>query len=800
MADGASSSGAGAGGRGGGGGESVVIDYGRRRTTCGYCRSTGPTSISHAINISDSRQDHDRWTYVWGSSTFTTHKYYSCFRDTVAHQSFRWLWKSKSTMKIKVFGWLLLSDRLNTRNMLKRRHYNIGDDHDCILCGLHIEETVEHLFFECQFTQPCWASFGLSWQQGGTRLQNVEVAKETWARPLFMGTFLLAAWSIWKERNNKHFRGLWANSLKADDYQALLDRGWRRSGSFLYKPEMERTCCPAYTIRLKASDFICSKEQDRVLKRMQRFLDGELEPQVGSPQCKNNPTKRSLNEPMNSPTLKVSRVSAYEFQTATGPSLDKEDEFISFLSSKINEAIGTCFQGGMVGSDVELPKAVVKTVKPQVKKKVGGAAQEKKGGAVQDLVYSCNISFQLAAVIKRALSEEKRAVLGDLSPNCIAERLVLTMEHHGEIAGFAVKACNGHLNFYSATIQPIQNHTSIDTCAQASDRPTSSKQSSVNKNDARHNKKARKLEFKMARSHFDPEEFALYQRYQTKVHKEKTVTESSYKRFLVDTPIVPIRPRSGDNTVPPCGFGSFHQQYRIDGKLVAVGVVDILPKCLSSKYLFWDPDLAFLSLGKYTALKEIDWIKTTQKSCPSLEYYYLGYYIHSCNKMRYKAAYRPSELLCPVRYEWVRYDAAKPLLDKSLYSVISDFSTMAQDEIPQPHACGPCDESSAKNDHSETPIDEDDEDSESDYDESDMMVDEEMVHSESKGDTAEDCSGVDVENVIMDLSGSRVKYKELHSVVGPIDRRHLSELERQLSRYAKVVGKELSDRIVYSLS
>jgi hypothetical protein len=45
MADGASSSGGAGGDRGGG--ESVVIDYGRRRTTCGYCRSTGPTSISH---------------------------------------------------------------------------------------------------------------------------------------------------------------------------------------------------------------------------------------------------------------------------------------------------------------------------------------------------------------------------------------------------------------------------------------------------------------------------------------------------------------------------------------------------------------------------------------------------------------------------------------------------------------------------------------------------------------------------------------------------------------------------------
>lgn len=29
-------------------------------------------------------------------------------------------------------------------------------------------------------------------------------------------------------------------------------------------------------------------------------------------------------------------------------------------------------------------------------------------------------------------------------------------------------------------------------------------------------------------------------------------------------------------------YGSYHQLYRIDGKLVAVGVVDILPKCLVS--------------------------------------------------------------------------------------------------------------------------------------------------------------------------------------------------------------------------
>ncbi|CAN0544511.1 unnamed protein product, partial [Ectocarpus sp. 8 AP-2014] len=51
-------------------------------------------------------------------------------------------------------------------------------------------------------------------------------------------------------------------------------------------------------------------------------------------------------------------------------------------------------------------------------------------------------------------------------------------------------------------------------------------------------------------------------------------------------------------------YGSYHQLYRIDGKLIAVGVVDVLPKCLSSVYCFYDPDYRALALGKLTALKE----------------------------------------------------------------------------------------------------------------------------------------------------------------------------------------------------
>ena len=53
----------------------------------------------------------------------------------------------------------------------------------------------------------------------------------------------------------------------------------------------------------------------------------------------------------------------------------------------------------------------------------------------------------------------------------------------------------------------------------------------------------------------------------------------------------------------PHGYGSFHQHYLLDGKIIAVGVLDILPASVSSVYLYYDPDYSFLGLGVYSALR-----------------------------------------------------------------------------------------------------------------------------------------------------------------------------------------------------
>jgi arginine-tRNA-protein transferase len=45
--------------------------------------------------------------------------------------------------------------------------------------------------------------------------------------------------------------------------------------------------------------------------------------------------------------------------------------------------------------------------------------------------------------------------------------------------------------------------------------------------------------------------------------------------------------------------------YRVNGKLIGISVIDVLPKCVSSVYFIWDPDWAWASLGKLSALREI---------------------------------------------------------------------------------------------------------------------------------------------------------------------------------------------------
>jgi arginine-tRNA-protein transferase len=172
----------------------------------------------------------------------------------------------------------------------------------------------------------------------------------------------------------------------------------------------------------------------------------------------------------------------------------------------------------------------------------------------------------------------------------------------------------------------------------------------------------------------DQESYDLFIKYQREVHKDPVDrwSKEAYKEFLIDSPLEPTKKHIS---------GTIHQRYYHKGKLIGVSILDILPgHCLSSVYFYYDPDIGSIyNLGSISVLFEI-W---QCKHVFNVPFYYLGYYIHSCGKMRYKADYRPSFLLQRKVsdnnsrfYSWVPLegpDSCKAILDNDPHLLDASF-------------------------------------------------------------------------------------------------------------------------------
>ncbi|RHZ50559.1 hypothetical protein Glove_495g22 [Diversispora epigaea] len=304
------------------------------------------------------------------------------------------------------------------------------------------------------------------------------------------------------EEATSHKFGISADTLLCQDYQALIDRGWRRSGTYIYKPFLHDSCCPQYTIRLDAMKFQPSKSQRKLINRFNRYVEGTYVP------------PKSTNEEDNDEP--------------------PENQPCTTKTKKSNQQVGKEY----------------------------------------DLIESI---------------------------------------HEAE-----------------------------------------------NKENYKHN-----FKIVLEPSSFSHEKYQVYRKYQIEIHKddEDELTENGFRRFLVKSPL-----KSESTNIEGYKYGSFHQCYYLDDKLIAVAVLDILPKCISSVYFFYDPKFAFLGLGTYSALREIVMTKEYYNvELKELHWYYMGFYIHTCPKMKYKGQYKPSDLLDPETYEWHPIERCRSLLDKYKY-------------------------------------------------------------------------------------------------------------------------------------
>ncbi|KXJ97158.1 arginine-tRNA-protein transferase, partial [Microdochium bolleyi] len=146
---------------------------------------------------------------------------------------------------------------------------------------------------------------------------------------------------------------------------------------------------------------------------------------------------------------------------------------------------------------------------------------------------------------------------------------------------------------------------------------------------------------------FTEEKYACYENYQRLVHQDEPddIDRDSFKRFLCDSPLRRTSMKSPKGQESP--LGSFHQCYRLDGKLVAVGVLDLLPSCVSGVYFFYHESISGWSPGKLSALREIGLAQEN-----GYRYWYPGYYIHTCPKMKYKRDFKPQSILDPESLAW----------------------------------------------------------------------------------------------------------------------------------------------------
>lgn len=488
--------------------------------------------------------------------------------------------------------------------------------------------------------------------------------------------------------------GILAESMTPPVYEALVYRGWRRSGIHLYKPTNFESCCPTLTIRLLTDQFHPTKSQAKIQRKLRQLLVEPIQIQTTSVDKTTKNTQRNN-----------SNHSVFESY------LKQKTSILTTLEVMIRQAL--LESKYLVTPETNLsPTNITLKVRPFSKQ------QETQ----QQIVLTSSICAQLAGKTKIPRDPLLQSVLSYLKQQPLNGMPIHSIEAH-EKSGQILITLQMSSDSWEEAMRS-QNAMSFEMDDKV-DKLGDWYKETTGKVLMQHQRKLRIETIPSHQSALEPQVHQLYVQYQHVVHQDpdpyqhaaetdadtkdnnssninpieaiskldwgphcperfqsqvtamlndylsphpqhiqKALLDSYYNfyQFLIESPF---------DTKGDCG--SYHQQYWIGELLIAVGVVDILPKGLSSVYLYYHPAMAhsLIPLGKLAILEEIEYTRRILKR----PYYYLGYYIESCTKMRYKADYQPSQLLCPVHYQWIDCSKAIPKLKQTPHHVCSLIDT-----------------------------------------------------------------------------------------------------------------------------
>lgn len=151
--------------------------------------------------------DSDTWSFPWNNVKYSTSKVYQALLNKPkAPAPFQWIWKSPCLPKHKFFFWLMIQDRLNTKDLMERKKFYV-ESNTCVLCDSGEKETMKHLFFDCIFSQNMWGTLGQTWNSDLQFIDMLIDAKNKSTNVFFKIAMITGCWSIWNHRNKIIFDG-----------------------------------------------------------------------------------------------------------------------------------------------------------------------------------------------------------------------------------------------------------------------------------------------------------------------------------------------------------------------------------------------------------------------------------------------------------------------------------------------------------------------------------------------------------------------------------------------------------------
>ena len=488
-------------------------------------------------------------------------------------------------------------------------------------------------------------------------------------------------------------------SIPIDIFEEMITKGWTRCGNEVYITSYEKTCCKLYQPRLNINNFQISNEQKKIMKRFKKYLSGQYE---------ENKNKNKINNEIKNNKIHVNdkykdtisqKVQKYINSKAFVDILKKfttnENEKQIFIN-KINETKVRFVTNKKLNFNYtcDLIFIVKKIYIFLTNKKGNNNDKNKNKDNDNDKENIIMTSENDDKVLKSIINELYNNFINEYKP----ENEVISLNEETGHINFLIKDQEGYkkyINEYLLNNSKTKNsdnnkiNNSIKDNLSQNQNKTSTKMDQINnpkeqikedkvKNENNENKQKYEFDYfpeivpepeiYLPLNHTysleitnkiilaeNEERFLLYKKYQETVHKEKKIPLSDHNDYWGNSILergkkIPIPSNIKEKTkhpeLYPEFYGTYNLIHRIDNKIVAVTVVDILPHMLISDYCYYDPDYSFLDLGVFTVIREIEYMKSFNSLIDnSFIYYTLGEMSETVKKLKYKGNYRPTEIM-----------------------------------------------------------------------------------------------------------------------------------------------------------